>query len=309
MNQTIFISIASYLDYEIKYTILDCINKSYNPGNLYFSVCLQYDDKIGTSEKCLDDLVEKYNITVDKYHYSESKGGCWARQLAQLNYNYETYSLQVDSHTRFIQDWDKIIIKDYNNLLGKGIKKPLLSFLPPAYTRDDKLNKDLEFKQKENLSILQIPKIKFISKDFWPDYGGYNNQIDIEFKPKGITLVYGGFIFTAGKWVQEVEQDPLHYYTGEEFALAIRSYTFGYDFYTPSQIVAWHRAHPQVPKKHFNNNEKTIADNHHRVAMKRLKKLIMGNDLGKYGVGNIRTLEEYERFANIDIKNQKVNYV
>lgn len=309
MNQTIFISIASYLDYEIKYTILDCINKSYNPGNLYFSVCLQYDDKIGTSEKCLDDLVEKYNITVDKYHYSESKGGCWARQLAQLNFNYETYSLQVDSHTRFIQDWDKIIIKDYNNLLGKGIKKPLLSFLPPAYTRDDKLNKDLEFKQKENLSILQIPKIKFISKDFWPDYGGYNNQIDIEFKPKGITLVYGGFIFTAGKWVQEVEQDPLHYYTGEEFALAIRSYTFGYDFYTPSQIVAWHRAHPQVPKKHFNNNEKTIADNHHRVAMKRLKKLIMGNDLGKYGVGNIRTLEEYERFANIDIKNQKVNYV
>ena len=217
--------------------------------------------------------------------------------------------MQVDSHTRFIQDWDKIVISDYTNLKEKGIKKPLLSFLPPAYTRDDKLNKDLEFKEKQNLSILQIPKIKFISKDFWPDYGGYNNQIDIKFKPRSITLLYGGFIFTAGEWVQEIEQDPLHYYTGEEFALAIRSYTFGYDFFTPSQIIAWHRAHPQVPKKHFNNNEKSIADNYHIAAMKRLKKLFMGDDLGKYGVGNIRTLEEYERFANIDIKNQKVNYV
>ena len=35
----------------------------------------------------------------------------------------------------------------------------------------------------------------------------------------------------------------------------------------------------------------------------------MGNDLGKYGVGNIRTLQEYETFANIDIKNQIVKYV
>ena len=309
MNQSIFIAIASYLDYEIKYTILDCIKKSNNPDNLYFSICLQYDEKIGTSEGCIDDLVEDYNITINKFHYSESKGGCWARNIAQKNYNNQTYSLQVDSHTRFIQDWDKIVISDYSNLKEKGIKKPLLSFLPPAYTRDDKLNKDLEFKEKQNLSILQIPKIKFISKDFWPDYGGYNNQIDIKYKPTSITLLYGGFIFTAGEWVQEVEQDPLHYYTGEEFALAIRSYTFGYDFFTPSQIIAWHRAHPQVPKKHFNNNEKIIADKYHTAAMERLRKLIMGNDLGKYGVGNIRTLQEYETFANIDIKNQIVKYV
>jgi len=69
MNQTIFIAIASYLDYEIKYTVLDCIKKSDNPNNLYFSICLQYDEKTGTSEGCIDDLVKDYNITIDKYHY------------------------------------------------------------------------------------------------------------------------------------------------------------------------------------------------------------------------------------------------
>ena len=64
MKNTIFVAIASYIDYEIRHTILDCINKSKYPDNLTFSICLQFDDREKTNKHCIDDLVEKYNIKV-----------------------------------------------------------------------------------------------------------------------------------------------------------------------------------------------------------------------------------------------------
>ena len=306
MKNTIFVAIASYIDYEIRHTILDCINKSKYPDNLTFSICLQFDDREKTNEHCIDDLVEKYNIKVDKFHYRESKGGCWARNIAQQNYDKEKFSLQVDSHSRFIEGWDEIVIKDFNYLKKAGVKKPLISFLPPCYLRDDKEGIDISFDYTKDISKLNIPIISSISSQYWPVYGGYNNIQDTNFKPVNIKVLYGGFIFSLGEWVKEVEQDPLHYYTGEEFALAIRSYTHGYDMYTPSQVVAWHRAHPKAPDKHYNTNTEEVVHKHSRVAMERLKKLVFEEDLGIYGLGAERKLADYENFANIDIKNSKV---
>jgi hypothetical protein len=40
--------------------------------------------------------------------------------------------------------------------------------------------------------------------------------------------------------------------------------------------------------------------------MVRLKKLIEGEDLGEYGLGNVRTIEEYENFAKINLKEKRV---
>lgn len=308
MDKKIFVAIASYLDYEIRYTILDCIKKAKFPDNLVFSICLQYNNLPETGESCIDDLIEICDLKILKFEFTESKGGCWARQLAQSNYNGEKYSLQVDSHTRFIENWDEILIKDFEELGEKGIN-PILSFLPPPYHRDDQNGVDYGYKHTDRLDRLNIPKVKYISSDYWPDYGGYENEIDIKYTPKNIILLYGGFIFAEGQWVTVVEQDPYHYYTGEEFALTLRSYTNGYDIYTPSQIVAWHRTHNSVPKKHYNTVSKSESSERHRIAMIRLKKLIEGGDLGKYGLGSKRTLAQYEEFAGIDLKNRKLKNV
>ena len=51
------------------------------------------------------------------------------------------------------------------------------------------------------------------------------------------------FVFTSGEWNKTIMQDPEHYYSGEEFALTLRSYTHGYDLFTPDEIVVWHRCH------------------------------------------------------------------
>jgi len=308
MDNTIFIAIASYLDYEIRHTILDCIRNAKHPENLYFSVCLQYDDNTKTGKDCIDDLRQICNLQITKYPYQESKGGCWARQLAQVNYSGQKYSMQVDSHTRFAEGWDELLIKDYETLASTGIK-PLLSFLPPPYHRDDETGVDHSYRHLDNLDRMNIPKIASITTEYWPNYGGYENEISIGFQPKSIILLYGGFIFADGKWVVDVEQDPEHYYTGEEFALAIRSYTHGYDMYTPSQIVAWHRTHNAVPKKHYNTAPSEEASQRHRKAIERLRMLIEGGDLGKYGLGNQRTLQQYGEYAGIDFINKRLTDV
>jgi hypothetical protein len=168
---TIFVAIACYLDYELKHTILDCINKAKHPENLRFGVCLQYDENESTNEHVLDFLESKLPIKVLKYHYTESNGGCWARNLAQSLYNGETYHLQIDSHTRLIQNWDEIVINDYTEL-KKTIDKPLISFLPPSYSRFDELGVDYDFKNIQLLDKINIPKIERITTEYWPAYGG-----------------------------------------------------------------------------------------------------------------------------------------
>ncbi len=305
MNK-IFIAIASYLDPEIRYTILDCITKAKNPQNLYFSVCLQYDDKVGTDQYCIDDLKEICNLQITKYPYTESQGGCWARQLAQTKYNNEEYSLQIDSHTRLLQNWDEIAITEYNTLKEKGIAKPILSFLPPSYFRKDDLGIDFQFTHIENITKIHIPKFESISSEYWPVHNGYSNEQFTNGENISVKILYGGFVFSSGEWIKEVEQDPEHYYTGEEFALTIRSFTYGYDIFTPTKILAWHRCHFNPLKKHYTNNSQEIGHSKHRHAMERLRRLIEGGDLGKYGLGITRTLQEYEDFAGIDFKNRKL---
>lgn len=306
MRDSIFIAIASFLDYEIVYTILDCIYKADHPDRLHFSVCLQYNDEPETNQYILDNLVDKYSIKVDKFRYEDSQGGCWARQIAQQNYNKQTYSLQVDSHTRFIKGWDTIVINDYTKLKNQGVVNPLLTFLPPSYSRVDEIGIDVDFKHLYNLDRLNIPKFKRMTHDYWLEYVGYGDEVNINFTPTKIKILYGGFVFTDGKWVKTVEQDPEHYYTGEELALAIRSYTHGYDLFTPSQIVAWHRAHRKPLPKHFTINSEEVGKEKHNVAMVRLRKLVENGNLGKYGAGTKRTVSMFEKYAGLDFKNRLV---
>ena len=309
MNK-IFIAIGSHLDLELRNTILNCINKAKHPENLVFSICLQYDEKPGTDINCIDDLVQQYDIHIDKYHYSVGEGGCWARQITQQAYKDEKYSFQVDSHMRFIQDWDEILINDYEDLKSKGVAKPLLSYCSPPYFRDDEREIDLNFKYDNELDKMDVVKIRRIVNELWVEYGGYQHEVNTGFKNIKVPLLYGGFVFTEGNWVVEVEQDPEHYYTGEELALSIRSFTKGYDIYTPKQITIWHRnfsGNIAQCFKHWDIHGKIEGSKKHQHAVNRLRMLVFGGDLGKYGNGDVRTIEEFTEFSGIDFVNLKIN--
>ena len=301
----IFITLAGFIEPELRTTIVDLIEKSRHSDRLHFGVCYQYNnDNYEMHEDFLIDLHNICNIDISYHNYVDSKGGCWARNIAQQFYDGEEYQLQVDAHVRIVKNWDVLLINELEEIRTTGIKKPIISFLMNSYRRDDNLGIDFDFEHFNDRTLINHPKIKLITSDYWPDFQGYSNVKSTNKKNVEVSILYCGFVFSDGIWVKDIENDPLHYYTGEEFALSIRSYTHGYNIFLPKEIYAWHRVHEQGQHKHhfsvFN------GDDLHIQAMDRLKLLIENGDLGIYGLGKKRSLKEYEDFAGINIKNKEV---
>ena len=85
----IFVQIASYRDPELLPTIRDCINNAKHPENLTFGVCWQHDETESMKEFAND---PRFKIL--DYHWSLSKGLCWARSEIQKLWDDEEYTMQ-----------------------------------------------------------------------------------------------------------------------------------------------------------------------------------------------------------------------
>ena len=301
--QTIFIAIASYCEPEIIDTVQSCINKARNPQNLRFGICHQYDNSdSATSETCLDRYSQDARFKYVIYDYKESKGGCWARNIAQQLYDGETYTMQIDAHTQMLESWDTILIEMLSSMPSD---KPLITQCPPLYWIND--HKEKEYKEIDDLSRVNTAVASGWSADGWLEHTQVL-KTDNSVWPRYTRMLSGGFVFTSGEWNNVVRQDPEHFYTGEEFALALRSYTHGYDLFDPNQIVCWHRLHPKENRKYWTDN--SDANVKHEKAIARLNLLITGdpeNSLGRYGLGCERTLTDFANFSGIDCINRTVS--
>ena len=113
-NGKIFIQIASYRDPQLLPTLRDCIEKAKYPDNLVFSIAWQH-----STEDTWDNLYEfkdDNRFKIIDIDYKDSQGACWARNLLQQQYDNEEYTLQLDSHHRFIKNWDEELINMIKNL-------------------------------------------------------------------------------------------------------------------------------------------------------------------------------------------------
>ena len=108
--------------------------------------------------------------------------------------------------------------------------------------------------------------------------------------------------------------DPYLYFHGEEQSLAIRAYTRGWDIFHPT----W------VPLYHLYKEANTPHDTHHwhgqvdqqraftsayltERAKQRLTRLLTGGGLpGAYGLGQVRSLQDYATFSGIDYLNKVI---
>ena len=126
----IFISIASYRDSELIPTIENCIQNAKLPDNLVFGISRQYhpEDKFDDLSKYKKDKRFKIIETL----YDKSLGVCHARHNIQTLYDEEEFYLQLDSHHRFIKDWDFKLKKTLRELVKKGNSKPILSAYLPS---------------------------------------------------------------------------------------------------------------------------------------------------------------------------------
>jgi glycosyltransferase involved in cell wall biosynthesis len=300
-NKKIFIQIASYRDPQLSPTIEDCIKHAKNPENLVFSISWQHstDDKWDNLYQYKDDPRFKI-IDID---YRESKGACWARNLLQQQYDGEEYTLQLDSHHRFIQDWDVELIDMLTKLKEKGHEKPLLTGYIPSFDPDNDPNGRIEQPWRMDFDRF-IPEGAIF---FLP--ATIDNHKELT-EPIPARFYSAHFCFTFGTFVLEVPHDPEYYFHGEEISIGVRAYTWGYDLFHPHKTIAWHEYTRKGRIKQWDDDQTWGGKN--SVSHKRNRKLfemdgeVKDIDFGIYDFGSVRTLEEYERYSGVSFKKRAV---
>lgn len=295
MSDEIFVAIAAYREPELRQTIESCIDTAARPELLRFGVCLQYDlsGPPETQPDCLEGL--DAHVRMLSHDWTESKGGCWARHRTQGLYNGEAYTLQIDSHTRMAPNWDSDLISMMHSFPSD---KPLITGQLHLY---DLVDGQPVFHNRVD-SDVAVTVIKHWSEDGWIHHPSQAIPTETAV-PRPTRIMSGMFAFSLGAWNVEIRQDPEHLYCGEEFALSIRSFTWGYDLFNPSHVVAWTRNHPEPNKKFISHHDKAEVNRRHGTAIKRLAVLLQGDPdriLAPYSVGPVRTVDEYSLWSGLD---------
>jgi hypothetical protein len=298
-NSKIFIQIASYRDPQLLPTIRDCIKNAKHPENLVFAICWQRDETESLEEFAND---ERFRI-IDVPHM-ESRGACWARNKIQQLYKSEKYTLQLDSHHRFIKNWDEELISMLENLRKKGHKKPLLTSYIPSFDPDNDPEKRVQAPWKMDFDRFIPQGAVFFLPSTIENWQQLTEPIPARFYS-------AHFCFTVGRFAREVQHDPEYYFHGEEISIAVRAYTHGYDLFHPHKVIAWHEYTRKGRTKHW-DDVKDWGDLNAKCHKK--NRILFGMDgenpksidFGKYGFGTKRSLEDYERYAGISFSKRAV---
>ena len=300
-NGKIFIQIASYRDPQLIPTIKDCIKNAKKPEKLVFSIAWQHSSEDVWDN--LDEFKDDKRFKIVDINYSESKGACWARNPLQQNYNGEEYTLQLDSHHRFIENWDEELILMYKQLVKKGHKKPLLTGYVSSFDPDNDPGARTQQPWKMNFDRFIPEGAVFFLPATIDDYKERTEPIPARFYS-------AHFAFSTGKFVQEVPHDPEYYFHGEEISIAVRAYTHGYDLFHPHKVIVWHEYTRKGRKKQWDDDKQWVSKNVH--CHSRNRKLfgmdgeVKDVDFGIYDFGTERTLEDYERYAGLSFKKRAV---
>jgi hypothetical protein len=312
-DQLIFISIASYRDVQLIPTVLDLLAKAHEPGLLRFGICWQHDPDDPPSP-----FAEDSRFRVIDVDWRDSRGACWARAEIMKLWRGEQWFLQIDSHCRFDKGWDTKLIR----MMGQtGSPKPILSTYANAFTpREAGSNEPEILSGPPQLIALEmftdegIPKLKPLP---------IPNPSTLK-RPVAARFLAAGFLFAPGSFVEDVPYDPNLYFFGEEISMTLRAFTSGYDLFHPAENVAWHDYVRAYATRHWDDHVAEESDaivkpspawsDLDRVSRLKVIQLLHGEVsgnasadlLGRFGLGSVRTREEYERYAGVSFSLRKM---
>lgn len=297
---SIFVQIAAFQDYELPRTIKDCILKSSKENDIYFGVHLC---EISTMPVPMS---EYKNVRIKKSVAPDNLGVGTARYIANEFYNGEDYYLQIDSHMRFDQDWDKELIAFYNEYKKENLN-PVITAYPGIYEYKDK---ELVLTKTPGPSYIDFHKTEQHQNEFkinkiLPQKGNPNIKNNIFTKS-----VSGAWIFSSGE-IAKIKPNKKMYNWGEETLTAVRLFTHGFDLLIPKKELMYHlyydhdndsRNQRILPQKLF----KTYIDNIVEESNIELARIINYKIIGDQEMGSVRTLEEYEYYAGVDFSSGKI---
>lgn len=276
----IFIQIASYRDSQLLPTITDALKKAKHPLNLVFGVVDQ--STVQTSSLASSSIIRYIHVAP-----MLSEGACWARAKANTLYNGEEFFMQIDSHTRFAEHWDEILLKQLEHTCCPN---PVLSCYPNKYWLED--GKDVY--GPEGCYVAVVSGWTGTSVTLAP-----GNSVSV--MRNGLSLA-GGFIFGIGSFAS-VPYDPNIYFLGEEIILSVQAFTRGFDILHPSSCPIFHYYIRNEEVKHWTDHPTWYIKN--EASTKRVHDALTGMIPNYFGTS--RSLQMYEQYSGISFATQTHN--
>ncbi len=296
----VFVSIASYCDPVLGFTVARALAQARWPEQLHFGVV---DQSPAAAPHPLPNVgpARLSYLRIDPLY---ARGPCWARSLAMSLYDGEHWFFQIDSHMDFDLHWDERLMACAIGLLP-GRPGVVLSAYPNAFVFE---NNQAVRRPATDKVLAHVVKPGTHFEPDHPVLGFEAHPVDREEALPGFH-VGAGCLFAPGQFVQAFPYDPWFYFHGEEQALAARIFTHGWDiFHIPAQPVYhlynnnesgapprpmhWDAAHDSQRQQNWWTLEQ-------RSRM-RLAALLAGEPLGAYALGHARSMADYAAFSGID---------
>ncbi|MGZ8293923.1 MAG: GlcNAc-transferase family protein [Telluria sp.] len=307
MGEKIFVSVASYQDPLLFFTLQDAIGKAEFPELLRFAVVDQHPDD---QRAQVDALPYARQVRYVHLHPQDTQGVSWARNIAFSLYDGEQYLLQIDSHTCFEPGWDSNLRAQHRALLERSAK-PVISTYPYRFDFVDGVPSYTPSEGKTALVLRPHPETPLGSGDVVLRFIGRHLFTDVAVPGCHIAA---GFLFCSGQFVEEVPYDPFLYFHGEEQSLAVRAFTRGWDIFHTTWTPLYHLyKEANVPhESHHWHGEVDARRSFSGASLTersrlRLERLLCGGGLpGAYGLGTVRTMEQFRALSGIDYPNRIV---
>jgi len=305
-NERIFVQIAAYCDPDLIHTVRDLIKQAEKPDLIDICICWQH-----RKGEELHELPNLDNIEIIDVPHSETKGVCWARYQIQRRYKDQQYTLHLDSHHRFVRNWDTMLKEMHEQCKTvHDSKRPILtSYLPSFDPTNDPKGRDQSGPWCLQFDRFTPEGVVFMKNQLISDWESKNAPIRTRF-------FSAHFAFADGSFCKDVPHDPNYWFHGEEISIAARAFTHGYDLFCPHRVIAWHEYLREYrgPKVWDDQPKKTMERN---MACHLRNRVLLGIDgmdirkgpridFDKWGLGSKRHLREYELYAGIRFSDRSI---
>jgi hypothetical protein len=273
----IYVSIASYKDTELVDTVYSLLRRAKNPERVFVSIFSQDE----THPK-LDNIFKLFGVkefNYEKVHFSKARGVGYARLKTQQQLSLDfKYYLQVDSHTRFINHWDEVLISEYE-LSREFWKMPIVfSSYPVPYTYDENGNEVIKAKKQANLVKIEPVENSFLYKTEY-------QEIDIGVYGEVHPHFCAGFVFCLSEYMLKVPYDKNIYFIGEEHTMSIRLFCEDISIVAPPRSYVYHHYYGEnTREKHWEIDPEW--GEYEKASYERINLFFNFDPLDGYGISN-----------------------
>ena len=302
---SMFVSVASFCDPVLPFTLARAVQQARWPEQLHFGVVDQSPAAPGaTPAAALPARITR--VQIDPV---EARGPCWARALAMSLYEDEDWFFQIDSHMEFGPHWDEFLIGQAQSLLA-GRPGLAISSYPTAFVFED----GQPVQRSVTAGVLgHVVKPGSVFEADHPVLGFEAHPFDSTVPVRGFHIG-AGCLFAPGDFAKRFPYDPHLYFHGEEQAMASRLFSHGWDIFHVPAMPVYHLynvpgSQPAMRPMHWDaaleaRRSRTWWTLEQR-SRQRLKAMLEdGADLGVYGLGTVRSLDDYADFCGIDYRRR-----